>query len=158
MVQRLALLLLAGAAVTLMLLDKSDTRVVERFRAAVLDTASPVLEVLSQPAIAISRVVEEVKFLAYLHEQNARLREENARLMHWRATALRLRQQHAGLAALLDARADPSSTFVSARVIAIPEDLSSVPFCSTRAGGTVSSGDRRRSTGTASWDGWPRSA
>ncbi len=117
MVQRLALLLLAGAAVTLMLLDKSDTRVVERFRAAVLDTASPVLEVLSQPAIAISRVVEEVKFLAYLHEQNARLREENARLMHWRATALRLRQQHAGLAALLDARADPSSTFVSARVI-----------------------------------------
>ena len=115
--QRFAVLLLAGAAVTLMLLDKSDMRAIERFRVAVLDVASPVLEVLSQPAIVVSRVVKEVEFLAYLHEENARLREENARLMHWRAAALRLRQQHAGLTALLDARADPSSTFVSARVI-----------------------------------------
>ncbi len=115
--QRFALLLLAGAAVTLMLLDKSDTRAVERFRAVVLDAASPVLDVLSQPAIAISRIMEEIKFLARLREENARLREENARLLHWRAAALRLRQQHVGLTALLDARADPSSTFVSARVI-----------------------------------------
>ena len=115
--QRFALLLLAGAAVTLMLLDKSDTRAVERFRAVVLDAASPVLGVLSQPAIAISRIMEEIKFLARLREENARLREENARLLHWQAAALRLRQQHVGLTALLDARADPSSTFVSARVI-----------------------------------------
>lgn len=115
--QRLALVLLAGAAVTLMLLDKSDTRAVERFRAVALDAASPVLDVLSQPAIAISRITEEIKFLASLREENARLREENARLLHWRAAALRLRQQHMGLTALLDARADPSSTFVSARVI-----------------------------------------
>ena len=117
MVQRFALLLLAGAAVTLMLLDRSDMRAVERFRVAVLDAAAPVLGVLSQPAIAISRVAEEVGFLARLREENARLREENARLLHWRAAALRLRQQHVGLTALLDARADPSSTFVSARVI-----------------------------------------
>lgn len=117
MVQRFAFVLLAAAAVVLMLLSKSNTGAVERFRTVLLDTASPVLEVLSRPAITFSRVMEEARFLVHLHDENARLREENARLKHWRATALRLQQQHVGLTALLNARVDPSSTFVSARVI-----------------------------------------
>ena len=117
MVQRFAFVLLAAAAVVLMLLNKSNTGAVERFRTVLLDTASPVLEVLSRPAITFSRVMEEARFLVHLHDENARLREENARLKHWQATALRLQQQHVGLTALLNARVDPSSTFVSARVI-----------------------------------------
>ena len=116
-VQRFAFVLLAAAAVALMLFNKSNTGAVERFRTVILDAASPVLEVLSQPAITISRVMEEARFLIHLHDENARLREENARLKHWQAAALRLQQQHAGLPALLNARQDPTSTFVAARVI-----------------------------------------
>ena len=116
-VQRFAFVLLAAAAVALMLANKSSTGPIERFRTVVIDAASPVLEVLSQPAITFSRVMEEGRFLIHLHDENARLREENARLKHWRAAALHLQQEHAGLVSLLNARGDPSSTFVSARVI-----------------------------------------
>ena len=116
-VQRFAFVLLAAAAVALMLANKSSTGPIERFRTVVIDAASPVLEVLSQPAITFSRVMEEGRFLIHLHDENARLREENARLKHWRAAALRLQQEHAGLVSLLNARGDPPSTFVSARVI-----------------------------------------
>jgi rod shape-determining protein MreC len=116
-VQRFAFVLLAAAAVALMLFNKSNTGAVERFKTVIFDAASPVLEVLSQPAITINRVMEEAQFLIQLHDENGRLREENARLKHWQATALRLQQQHAGLTALLNARQDPTSTFISARVI-----------------------------------------
>lgn len=116
-VQRFAFVLLAAAAVTLMLMNKSATGAIERFRTVLIDAASPVLEVLSQPAITFSRVMEEARFLVGLHGENARLREENARLKHWRAAALRLQQEHVGLTSLLNARGDPSSTFISARVI-----------------------------------------
>ena len=85
MVQRSAFVLLTAAAVVLMLLNKSNTGAVERFRTVLLDTASPVLEVLSRPAITFSRVMEEARFLVHLHDENARLREENARLKHWQA-------------------------------------------------------------------------
>lgn len=115
--QRFAFVLLAAAAIALMLLNKSNTGPVERFRTVVLDAASPVLEVLSQPAITISRVMEEARFLVYLHDENVRLREENDRLKHWQAAAVRLQQENAGLSALLNARDDAASTFVSARVI-----------------------------------------
>ncbi len=115
--QRFAFVMLAAAAVALMLLGKSDTGAVERFRTALLDAASPVLELLSRPAVTLGRAMDEIKYLVHLHEENARLREENARLKHWQAAALRLQQQHAGLTALLNAREDPSSTFISARVI-----------------------------------------
>ena len=116
-VQRFAFVLLAAAAVALMLLSKSNSGAVERFRVVVLDAASPVLEVLSQPAITISRVTEEVRYLVYLHDENSRLREENARLKHWRAAAIHLQQKNVGLSALLGARNDPASSFVAARVI-----------------------------------------
>jgi len=116
-VQRSAFVLLAAAAVALMLMNKLSTGPIERFRTVVIDAASPILEVLSQPAITFSQVMEEARFLIHLHDENTRLREENTRLKHWRAAALRLQQEHVGLTSLLNARGDPSSTFVSARVI-----------------------------------------
>lgn len=116
-VQRFAFVLLAAAAVALMLFDKSSTGAVERFRTVIFDAASPVLEVLSQPAITISQIMEEARLLIQLHDENVKLREENSRLKHWQAAALRLQQKHAGLTALLNARQDPTLTFVSARVI-----------------------------------------
>tara|TARA_Y100001960_G_scaffold258891_1_gene278536 strand:- start:2564 stop:3433 length:870 start_codon:yes stop_codon:yes gene_type:complete len=116
-VQRFAFVLLAAASVSLMMFNRSGTDAVESFRAVIFDTASPILEVLSQPAMIISQVMEEVLFLIQIHDENLRLREENSRLKHWQAAALRLQQQHVGLTALLNAQQDPISTFISARVI-----------------------------------------
>ena len=115
--QRFAFVLLAAAALALMLINKSNPSSVERFRSIVLDGASPVLEILSQPAITISRAMKEASFLINLYDENNRLREENLRLKHWQSAALRLRQENSGLRQLLNAKSDSATTFLSARVI-----------------------------------------
>ncbi len=117
-VQRFAYLLLVGAAVSLLLLGKTESRLLERLRTAIFDVAAPALEVLSQPAVAINRLVEEGRQISDLYGENKRLREENRRLHQWQAAAQRLEQENVAFRSLARVQAEPAKGFVSARVIA----------------------------------------
>jgi len=117
MAQRFATLLLVAAAVGLMLLGRVDNPLVERFRLAVADLATPVLAIVNEPIGTINRVIREVDEAFYLRERNATLREENARLLQWQSVARRLEQENAQLRAMVKARPDPLPAYITARVV-----------------------------------------
>jgi len=117
MVQRFAFVLLIGASLMLLVLGKAENPLVERFRSAVFEVATPVLEVLSQPVVAANRVIDEVSSLAFIRDENARLREENLRLRRWQAVAQSLEQENAAFRSMLAAQPVPVTAFISGRVI-----------------------------------------
>ncbi|MBK8175949.1 MAG: rod shape-determining protein MreC [Rhodospirillales bacterium] len=102
----------------LMLLGKADTILIERLRLKVDDVAVPVLEVLSEPADALARVLEGAQRWINVADENARLREERERLLRWQAIAQRLEVENAGLRQLLKVVPEPQATYRSARVVA----------------------------------------
>ncbi len=117
MVQRFAFVLLIGASLMLLVLGKAQNPLVEKFRASVFEVATPVLEVLSQPVVAVNHVVDEVASLVFIRDQNVRLRDENERLRRWYAVAQGLEQENAAFRSLLSAQPMPTTAFISGRVI-----------------------------------------
>lgn len=115
---RFALFGLVAASFGLMLLGKADTVLVERVRTAVVDAATPILDVMARPAASIAEVVDSVRHLAALRADNARLREENARLLHWQTAARRLAHENQALRAQLNYIPEPDSAFITGRVVA----------------------------------------
>jgi rod shape-determining protein MreC len=115
---RFAFLLLIGASFALMLLGKADTYLVERLRTGVADVVTPIADAMSRPAVLVSGVVDNVRELAAIREENARLRVENERLLQWQTTARRLEAQNDSLKALLNFAPEPRAAYVSARVVA----------------------------------------
>ena len=118
MAGRVGYLGLVLAAFALMLLGKADIVVVERVRATVSDAIAPVLGVLSRPAAALDRVVNDLSALSAVRDENARLREENQRLMAWQAAARKLSSENQQLKGLLNFAQGAEPGFVSGRVIA----------------------------------------
>jgi len=100
-----------------MVLHKADTLPVERFRAATMDMAAPVLTAVSAPFTAMVDNLESVTTLRDLKAQNIRLSEENVRLQKWYESALKLQAENQSFRELLNVKADPALTFVTARVI-----------------------------------------
>ncbi|MBR1945996.1 MAG: hypothetical protein IJ846_06885 [Alphaproteobacteria bacterium] len=72
-----AVIVLVVMAFGLMLLGKADTILVEKAQILFNDITSPVLSLLSKPAEAASRFMQNVHELAAIRQENARLREEN---------------------------------------------------------------------------------
>lgn len=118
LVGRFAFLTLIAVSFGLMLVGKADTLLAERVRTVVADSLAPVLDVLARPAVTVSSMIENVRELTSIREENARLREENARLLHWQAVAHNLEAQNDAFRNLLNFSADPGVSFVSARVVA----------------------------------------
>jgi len=115
--QRFAFLTLVMASFALMLLGKADTVLVERFRVFVDDAVTPVLQVMSRPAAAVSSVFNAIHDLAALRAENVRLTEENVRLMHWQTVARELDNENRALRAQLNFLPGPEAAFITARVI-----------------------------------------
>jgi rod shape-determining protein MreC len=103
-----------------MLVGKGETLLVDRFRTGVLDFASPIMEVLSQPAAAVANAVQNAKDLYWLRTENARLRAENSKLREWQATAHELKVENTALRDFLRMPTDTQARFITARVIADP--------------------------------------
>jgi rod shape-determining protein MreC len=117
-IARLVLPLLIAASFGLMLLGKADTVIAERARTALADLIVPVYDVLSRPIGAVHDAVDAIRGLAALHTENARLREENARLRRWHDVAMALEAENLALRAVLNAPAEPTPGFLTARVVA----------------------------------------
>jgi len=118
--QRFGLPLLLIATATTIALGQMDARVVERARVFVMDTTTPVLEVLSEPVYAIERATESFRELAELRQINESLKLENERLTAWHHRARRLEAENLRLRSLLALVPDAGARYVSARVIGDP--------------------------------------
>ncbi len=115
---RFAYVGLVVAAVSLMMLGKADTVLVEKLRLRIIDTTAPILDILSRPVDVVTHTVEQVHEWLALHDENARLREDRARLMQWQTVARRLEAENAALKQLLHYVPEPEVRFVTARVVA----------------------------------------
>ncbi len=115
--QRFAFLLLLGAAIGLLMLGRTDPRIFEQARMALIDSTAPVLDVLSRPVATVSEVVQEVRELASLRETNAVLKAENARLLQWQHAARTLLVENDRLRTLLNFAGDDTARSVTGRVI-----------------------------------------
>lgn len=117
LIQRFAFVGLVVAAFGLMLLGKADVLLVERIRIQVTDALAPILDVLSRPVATVSDVVDQVRELASLRQQNTGLREDKVRLLQWQMVARRLEAENKALRALLNFVPGPEASYVTARVI-----------------------------------------
>jgi rod shape-determining protein MreC len=105
-------------AVTLMILHRADTLPVERLRVAVVDTLAPAFSAVTTPVNAFFDSFQGVTTIRDLKAENIRLKEENAKLQSWYESALKLQAENQSFRELLNVKADPTLTFVTARVIA----------------------------------------
>lgn len=118
--QRFSFLLLVLASIALMMVGRIDALSVDSARARVTDAFAPILDAISRPAATAAHVVESVVEVQNAFEENQRLKAENARLLQWKQAALRLEAENISLRSLLKATPEPSSSFITARVIAAP--------------------------------------
>lgn len=118
LVARFAILLLIGVSFALMLLGKADILLIERLRSSVTDSVAPLIDVMSRPASTVAEVVDNVRELIGIREENRRLRQENDRLLRWQTMARQLESQNDALKSLLNFVPEPQASFVSARVVA----------------------------------------
>jgi rod shape-determining protein MreC len=117
LLQRFAFIMLVVTAFALMLLGKADTILVERLRGGVVDLMTPVIRALSQPAGALAQIADNVRDLANLRAENARLREDNQELALWRDAARRLETENGQLRSLLDYKPPPEVHSFAIRVM-----------------------------------------
>ena len=116
-VQRFAFLLLVAAALSLMVIGKTEIVAVERVRATVTDAFTPILNLLTSPTDALVEGIDNLRELGDLRAENARLREEQERLLHWQSAARQLETENRELRDMLNLVPPSQIRFVSARVI-----------------------------------------
>jgi len=115
---RLSLPIMIAFAFGVMLLGKADALLVERMRSTLSDALAPIYAAISQPVNAVEEAVAEIRGLATLRSDNARLREENERLRRWHAAALGLESENALLRRQLGFMPEGAPNFHAARVVA----------------------------------------
>lgn len=103
-----------------MIFHKAEGLPVEKMRVAVSDLMAPVLQGISSPFSAVSENFEGLKTLRALKAENIRLQKENSKLQAWYETALKLQAENKALHELLNVKADPGLSFVTARVVSDP--------------------------------------
>jgi rod shape-determining protein MreC len=104
-------------AVTLLVLHRANIFPVEKTRVMVMDAVTPILSVVSSPVNSMINSFDGVKSFRELKAENIRLQEENTKLQKWYESALKLQAENQSFRELLNVKADPSVTFVTARVV-----------------------------------------
>ena len=116
--QRLTLPFLIFISALLAILGKADLLLFDRVRVLVVDTVSPVLQVVSQPIAAVSNAIGTVENLFAVYDDNQRLKIENERLLQWQEVARRLQAENDQLRALAKYTPQSAISSVSGQVIA----------------------------------------
>lgn len=110
------LLILLSAAI--IILGKADQTMFETLRMNLTDDAAPVLDAVSRPLGAAASLVERVRGVVAMYEDNLRLTSENERLLKWQQIALKLSADNGELRGLLKSVPENAVSYVTARVIA----------------------------------------
>ena len=116
--KKFALVLLFLSAFVLMLINKTDTAIIEKTSSVATDVVSPMIDVLVIPARAIADVYDYLKELKQIHQENQELRQENRKLLQIKDRAQALEVENQILARLLNYVTPPEAKFITARVIA----------------------------------------
>jgi len=110
------LLILLAAAI--ILVGKADQTMFDSLRIRLTDDAAPALDVLSRPIVAAGTVVDRVRGVVTMYQDNVRLAAENERLLQWQQVAMKLSGDNRELRRLLKVVPDSAVSYVTARVIA----------------------------------------
>jgi rod shape-determining protein MreC len=110
------LLILLSAA--MIILGKADQTMFESLRTTLTDDAAPALSALSRPLDAAASLVDRVRGIVTMYQDNLRLEQENARLLQWQQIALKLSADNRELRGLLKSVPETAVSYVTARVIA----------------------------------------
>ena len=102
----------------LMLLNKTETELVEKTSTVATDIVSPVIDVLLIPARTVASLYDYLSELKEIHQENKSLRQENKKLLTARDKARVLEIENKILSNLLNYVPPPEATFVTAKVIA----------------------------------------
>ncbi len=117
---RLAFAVMIGLALTLMVLDRYDSRFTERVRTAVMDGVTPLLDVISRPVDSAAEMMATADELANLRSENERLRIQNERLLQWQQAARKLSAENEALRDLTRLVPAPGIDFITARAVGDP--------------------------------------
>lgn len=116
--QKFALVILFLSAFVLMLVNKTDTVIIEKTSSIATDLVSPAIDVLVIPAKGIGKVYDYFKDLQQIHQDNLRLKEENKTLSNLYDRARALEIENKLLSNLLNYVTPPAADYITARVIA----------------------------------------
>lgn len=115
---RFSFALFLALSLGLLFLGHIKPTFIEKTRIQVVDQISPVLNIISKPLSMVDSFTTRIQSYRSLLTENGRLRVENALLVRWQNTALSLEHENKELRGLLNYKAEPSLSFISARVIA----------------------------------------
>jgi rod shape-determining protein MreC len=110
------LLILLAAAI--IVVGKADQTMFDSLRTTLTDDAAPALDALSRPLAAAAAVVDRVRGIVTMYQDNLRLERENERLLQWQQVALKLSADNRELRGLLKVVPERAVSYVTARVIA----------------------------------------
>lgn len=116
--KKFALVILFLTAFALMLVNKTDTVLIEKTSNVATDVVSPVIDVLVIPAKLIAHAYDYFSDLKEIHADNQRLKEENRKLNLLYDKFKSLEIENRLLTDLLNYVTPPKSDFITARVIA----------------------------------------
>lgn len=118
MAQRFSFVLFMLVSLGILVLGHTRPAVVEHFRVRAVDGLAPVFDVLSRPMAMIDTMTARIQSYRGLMAENEKLRAENESLVRWQNAVLTLQSENKELRSLLNYKAEPSLSYISARVIA----------------------------------------
>ena len=118
LVKKFAIVILFLSAFVMMLVNKTDTVIIEKTSSVATDVVSPLIDVLVIPARMLASVYDYFHELRNIRKDNDKLRDENKQLVMMSNKARALEIENRLLANLLNYTPPPEATFVTARVIA----------------------------------------
>lgn len=118
LIKKFALVILFVVAFVMMLLNKTDTVLVDRTSSVATDVVSPVVDFLNLPAKGISFIYDYLKDLRLARRENKLLRAENRKLRLISERARSLEIENRLLAQLLNYKRPDEENLITARVIA----------------------------------------
>lgn len=118
LVRRGVILALVLTAFVMFILWRADSPRLERIRMALMDWATPSMEITAAPLAALGDMAEDLENFTRVYEQNKVLRQEILRLRSWRERAQQLERENSELRALSNLRLAPRIGFVAGEVIA----------------------------------------
>lgn len=104
--------------IVLFALWRADSPRIERMRMALVDWATPSIEITSKPLASAADMVDDFENFTRVYEQNKALRREIQRLRGWRDAAQQLERENAQLRALNNLRLGERVGYITGEVIA----------------------------------------
>lgn len=117
--QRAIVALLIVTGVMLLVLGKMQHPTLIALRQHLLQLATPVMQLVSQPVSATKKLADSTSSVLDTAEENRRLSAENERLRHWQSVAQALKAENQSLRALTGYKPVESASYVTARVVGI---------------------------------------